>query len=161
MSDFWITMQITGGHTFPFPRETVWAALQDPAVLQQTMPGCEEFSSTGDGEYDAKISIRIAAIKGTYRGKVRIFDLEPPERYRMAVEGGGGPGRVRGEGSVQLQEAEGGTKIFYEGEASAFGPIAAMGQRLLRSVATKILGQFFTQIEEELRHRAGEAASKA
>ena len=143
-------MQLIGSRTLPFPREHVWAALLDPEILRKSLPGCEELTPTDDGAYDAKVVIGIGAIKGNYKGKVRLFDLEPPRKLRMAVEGGGGPGRMRGEGVVELEEDTEGTKLIYEGEAATFGPIARVGQRLLRSAANKLLGEFFEKLESEI-----------
>ena len=36
-----VVMKITGHNVIPFPVETVWDALLDPAVLVRTIPGCE------------------------------------------------------------------------------------------------------------------------
>lgn len=143
-------MQLIGSRTLPFPRERVWAALLDPAVLSRALPGCESLEPNGEGTFDAKVTIGVGAIRGSYKGKVRLFELDPPQQLRMAVEGGGGPGRMRGEGLVELEEVEGGTKLIYDGEAATFGPIARVGQRLLRSAANKLLGEFFGRLEEEL-----------
>ena len=143
-------MQLIGSRTLPFPRERVWAALLDPEVLRMALPGCEELVPSGEGTFDAKVTIGVGAIKGIYKGKVRLFDLKEPQQLRIAVEGGGGPGRMRGEGLVELEEVEGGTKLVYDGEAATFGPIARVGQRLLRSAANKLLGEFFGRLEDEL-----------
>ena len=89
-------MKIEGSTDMPAPRERVWAALLDPATLARALPGCEGLEEIGAGEYKATMKIGVAAIKGTFAGKVRLFDLEPPTRYRMALEGSGGPGFVRG-----------------------------------------------------------------
>ncbi len=153
-------MQMIGSRTMPYPRERVWAALQDPAMLRKTLPGCEELTPSGENSFDAKVTIGVAAIKGRYKGKVRLFDLEPPHKLRMAVEGGGGPGRMRGEGTVELESVAEGTKLVYDGEAATFGPIARVGQRLLRSAANKLLGEFLSRLEQELgREGENERAS--
>ena len=33
-------MDMTGQHTIPAPRQTVWEALNDPDVLKECIPGC-------------------------------------------------------------------------------------------------------------------------
>jgi len=35
-------MEMKGTHIIPAPRETVWAALNDPDVLRVCIPGCKE-----------------------------------------------------------------------------------------------------------------------
>ena len=87
-------MKIEGTADLPAPRERVWAALQDPIVLAQAIPGCEALEAIGPGEYKAVMKVGVGPIKGTFEGKVRLFELDAPERYRMAVEGTGAPGFV-------------------------------------------------------------------
>ena len=88
-------MKIEGSADIPASRDKVWAAFLDPNVLAQALPGCEKLEAVGPNEYKATMKVGVAAIKGTFEGKVKLSDLEPPHRYRMAVEGSGGPGFVR------------------------------------------------------------------
>ena len=69
-------MKIEGANDIPAPRERVWAAFLDPDTLARALPGCEGLEAIGPGEYKAKMKIGVAAIKGTFEGKVRLFDLE-------------------------------------------------------------------------------------
>src|SRR3981081_3031776 len=95
-------MKIEGSAAIPAARDKVWAAFLDPAILAQALPGCEKLEAIGPNEYKATMKVGVAAIKGTFDGKVKLSDLEPPHRYRMAGEGSGGtsflpgdPGRER------------------------------------------------------------------
>jgi hypothetical protein len=96
------------------------------------------------------MKVGVAAIKGTFTGKVRISDQEPPLRYRMAVEGSGGPGFVRGEATMELAEAEGGTRVAYSADVQVGGLIASVGQRMLGGVSRMMLDQFFERMTELL-----------
>jgi uncharacterized protein len=143
-------MKIEGSYDIPVPREKVWAAFLDPATLAKAIPGCEGLEEIGPGEYKAKMKIGVAAIKGTFEGKVRLFDLEPPNRYRMALEGSGGPGFVRGEAAMELSDADGGARVSYSADVQVGGLIASVGQRMLGGVSKMILDQFFTRMSEIL-----------
>ena len=147
-------MKIEGSSDIPAPRERVWAAFLDPAVLARALPGCEGLEAIGTGEYKAKMKIGVAAIKGTFEGKVRLFDLEPPNRYKMALEGSGGPGFVRGEASMELSDVDGGTRVTYSADAQVGGLIASVGQRMLGGVSKMMLDQFFTRMTEILAESA-------
>ena len=46
-------MKIEGTHELRAPRERVWQALVDPAVLQRCIPGCERLERTGEDTYAA------------------------------------------------------------------------------------------------------------
>ena len=56
-------MRIAGNATLHAPVEAVYAALQDPAVLVRTIPGCERLVATGSsgayawcyGDYDQRL----------------------------------------------------------------------------------------------------------
>ena len=143
-------MKIEGSYDIPVPREKVWAAFLDPATLAKAIPGCKGLEEIGPGEYKAKMKIGVAAIKGTFEGKVRLFDLEPPNRYRMALEGSGGPGFVRGEAAMELSDADGGARVSYSADVQVGGLIASVGQRMLGGVSKMILDQFFTRMSEIL-----------
>ena len=106
-------MKIEGSSEIPVARQKVWDAFLDPTVLEKALPGCEKLEAVGPGEYKAALKVGVGPIKGTFEGKVRLFDLEPPNKYRMAIEGTGGPGFVRGDGqplSLPLAAAEHGRR---------------------------------------------------
>jgi uncharacterized protein len=147
-------MKIEGSNDIPAPRERVWTAFLDPATLSRALPGCEGLEEIGAGEYKAKMKIGVAAIKGTFEGKVRLFDQEPPARYRMALEGSGGPGFVRGEAGMELSDVDGGTRVAYSADVQVGGLIASVGQRMLGGVSKMMLEQFFTRMTEILAEGA-------
>ena len=41
------TVKVSGTATLHAPREKVWAALNDPAVLVRTIPGCQQLEEVG------------------------------------------------------------------------------------------------------------------
>jgi len=143
-------MKIEGAADIPAPRDKVWAAFLDPETLAQALPGCEKLEAIGPNEYKATMKVGVAAIKGTFEGKVKLSDLEPPNRYRMAVEGSGGPGFVRGAAGMQLSDVDGGTRVSYDADVQVGGLIASVGQRMLGGVTKMMLDQFFTRMTELL-----------
>jgi carbon monoxide dehydrogenase subunit G len=147
-------MKIEGSHDIPAPPDKVWAAFLDPGTLAKAIPGCEGLEEIGPGEYKAVMKVGVAAIKGTFEGRVKLADLDPPNRYRMAVEGKGGPGFMRGEAAMSLAPIETGTKVSYDADVQVGGLIASVGQRMLGGVSKMLLDQFFTRMTELLAERA-------
>ncbi len=143
-------MKIEGSYDLPAARDRVWQALQDPAQLATAMPGCETLEATGPGEYRATMKVGVAAVKGTFEGKVRLSDHEPPHRYKMAVEGSGGPGFLRGAAALELSEVAGGTRVAYSADVQVGGLIAGVGQRMLGGVAKMLLDQFFSRMAQQI-----------
>lgn len=143
-------MKLEGTYDLPADRERVWGAFQDPVQLALAMPGCEKLEAAGPDEYRATLKIGVAAVKGTFEGKVRLSDQEPPHRYRMALEGSGGPGFVRGAADLTLSEIPGGTRVAYSADVQVGGLIAGVGQRMLGGVAKMLLDQFFSRMARQL-----------
>lgn len=143
-------MKVTGSHRVAAPRETVWEALQDPAVLARTLPGCEAFEVTGPDAYAATLNAGVASVKGTYRGQVRLVDKQAPASYRLCAEGAGAPGTVRADAFVTLEEDGNTTIIRYEADAIVGGMIGGVGQRMLTGIAQKTAGEFFSAVEADV-----------
>ncbi|HYB43185.1 MAG TPA: carbon monoxide dehydrogenase subunit G [Candidatus Methylomirabilis sp.] len=143
-------MKIEGTNDIPAPRDRVWSALLDPGMLAAAIPGCEKLEAIGPDEYKAIMKVGVGPVKGTFEGKVRITDIQPPDRYRMAMEGSGGPGFVRGEAAMELAPGGDGTRVSYSADVQVGGLIASVGQRMLGGVSRMILEQFFTKMSELL-----------
>jgi carbon monoxide dehydrogenase subunit G len=136
-------MKVEGVYTFPAPPQQVWDLLLNPDSLRQCIPGVESLTETGTSSWDAVMKVGVAAIKGTYKGKVAIVDQQAPSGYTLQVEGSGGPGFVKGSARVTL-EAEGeGTKVSVNGDGQVGGMLAGVGQRMLPGVAKMLMNQFF------------------
>ena len=147
-------MKLEGSNDIPAPRERVWAAFLDPEVLKQAIPRCEKLEAIGDGEYKATMKIGVAAVKGTFEGKVRLSDLKPPDSYRMAVDGSGGPGFIRGETQITLTDVDGGTRVAYTADVQVGGLIAGVGQRMIGGVSKMMADQFFNKMSQLLQAQA-------
>ncbi len=144
-------MKIEGANEIPASQDKVWAAFLDPATLARAIPGCEGLEEIGPGEYKAVMKVGVAAIKGTFEGKVKLMDLEPPNRYRMSVEGKGGPGFVKGEAAMSLSAVDPGTtRVSYDADVQVGGLIASVGQLMLGGVSKMMLDQFFTRMSDLL-----------
>ena len=144
-------MKLEGNYKFKAPQEKVWEVLTNPRHLENAIPGCETLAELEPGKYDATLKIGIAAVKGTYKGVAQVADPQPPERYRLIVEGGGSPGFVKGEALIELSHQNQTTIVTYSGEGQVGGLIAGVGQRLISGIAKMMRGQFFKQIGKELK----------
>ncbi len=147
-------MKIEGSHDISAPRQKVWDAFLDPEVLRQAIPGCEKLEALGNDEYRATMKIGVAAVKGTFEGKVKLSDKKPPESFRQYAEGSGGPGFVRSDTVVSLAEVEGGTRVTYSADVQIGGLIAGVGQRMLGGVSKMMADQFFNRIGQLLQGAA-------
>jgi hypothetical protein len=146
-------MQIEGDLAIKAPREEVFRGMLDPECLAKAVPGCEKLTLQGDNEYVMTLKIGVAAIKGTYYGKVQIEDVVPPEAYRMTVEGSSAPGVVKGTGHIRLSEDGNDTRVFYSGDVQVSGKIASVGNRFLGMIAKMLIGKFFDAMAKQIQER--------
>ncbi len=87
-------MDMTERHQIKAPRQVVWAALNDPEVLKQSIAGCEELVKTSDTELKPRSPPRSAG-QGEVQRKVTLSDLNPPNGYTISGEGSGGAAGLR------------------------------------------------------------------
>jgi len=143
-------MKLEGSYDVKAPRQKVWDAFLDPETLRKAIPGCEKLELIGNDEYKATLKIGVAAVKGTFEGKVRLLEKKPPESYRLAAEGSGGPGFVRADTLITLTDTDGGTRVSYSADVQIGGLIAGVGQRMLGGVSKMMADQFFNRMTELL-----------
>ena len=129
----------------------MWDAFHDPEVLARCLPGCESLTEVGPDEYAMTVTAGVAAIKGTYEGKVALLDPQHPEQFTMKAQGAGGPGTVDADVVVHLApSAAGGTDLTYDADAAVGGVIGGVGQRMLAGVTRKMAGQFFEAVDDDI-----------
>ena len=148
-------MDLQGEHRLGLGREQVWELLNDPEILRQCIPGCQELEATGKDGFTAKVVLKIGPVKATFSGSVELRDKVYPESYRIVGEGKGGiAGFAKGGAKVHLAPDGGGTLLSYEVDAQVGGKIAQLGSRLIASTSKKLAGQFFDKFAELAAERA-------
>jgi carbon monoxide dehydrogenase subunit G len=144
-------MEMTGSYRIAAPRDRVWAALNDPAVLKDCIPGCESLDKLSDTEMQAVASLKIGPVKARFNGKVTLSDIKAPESYTITGEGSGGAaGFAKGGADVSLAEEGPETVLTYTARAQVGGKIAQMGARLIDGVAKKMADDFFAKFRDRV-----------
>ena len=147
-----MAMIMNGEVHLPASREVVWEKLNDPGVLKECIPGCEELIKSGDNQFQAVAKMKVGPVSARFGGRVTLSDLDPPNGYRISGEGEGGvAGFAKGGATVALSERDGGTLLTYSVEAQIGGKLAQLGQRLISGSAKKLADQFFVSFVNEVR----------
>jgi carbon monoxide dehydrogenase subunit G len=154
-------MEISGEYTFDAPQDLVWAALQDPEVLSNAMPGGEGFAEVGDNEFEGNLKIKVGPVQGVFKGNIKLVDMVPPDSYRMEVDGKGAPGFVKATGGLKLTPQGDKTHMAYEGSAQVGGRIASVGQRLMDTSAKSIIRQSLEGLNDYLKVQVAQRAATA
>ena len=169
-------MDMTGERRIEAPRQTVWQALNDPAVLKASIPGCESLEKLSDTDMKATAAVKIGPISARFSGAVHLSDIDPPNGYTIGGEGQGGvAGFAKGGAKVRLEDDGTGTLLRYEVHAQVGGKIAQLGARLIDATAKQMADAFFDRFSARggaaaralagrraaCRHRAAAAAVPA
>jgi uncharacterized protein len=141
-------MKLTGSYQINLEKQKVWDALNNPKILKQALPGCEEFKKKSDLEFTATATNKIGPFNATFTGDIELKDLNPPNSYKISGSGNSPVGFASGEANVSLEDHEGGTKLTYEVEANVGGKIAQVGSRLIDMTAKKMADIFFGKFSE-------------
>lgn len=142
-------MELTGHRQLPVDRATAWKALNDPAVLKASIPGCEAIEKSGDNEFTLTVATVLGPVHARFRGKLRLEDVVPPESYTLKFEGEGGvAGFAKGQSKVKLSGDGDTTLLDYDVNAQVGGRIAQVGNRLVDSAARKLADDFFSAFEK-------------
>ena len=99
-------MEISGEHRIPAPRQKVWAALNDPLVLKECIPGCEVLDKVSDTKFTATVKSKVGPVSARFTGEVTLEDLDPPAGYRIVGEGKGGVAGFASGGAVVTLDEE-------------------------------------------------------
>ena len=153
-----MAMTMTGEVNLPATKQVVWEALNDPEVLKACIPGCQSLEKVGDNSLQAVAKVKVGPVAATFKGKVDLLDLDPPNGYRISGEGEGGvAGFAKGGATVKLSDIPEGTKLAYDVEAQVGGKLAQLGARLIDGVAKKMADQFFADFAAAVAKQQGVA----
>ncbi|MBV8705426.1 MAG: carbon monoxide dehydrogenase subunit G [Acetobacteraceae bacterium] len=151
-------MDMSGDRIIPAPREVVWRALNDPAVLKAAIPGCQELERIADDALRALAVVKVGPVQARFAGKVNLRDIDAPNAYRIEGEGQGGvAGFAKGGAAVRLADAEGGTRLTFDVQAQVGGKLAQLGGRMIDATAKQMADAFFSRFAAEIeRQQSGE-----
>jgi uncharacterized protein len=66
-------MDLTGERNIAASRAVVWSALNDPMILKNSIPGCEELEALLDGGFTASVGVKMGS--GIQGARTRYFGM--------------------------------------------------------------------------------------
>jgi len=131
------------------PKDKVYAALNDPEILKQCIPGCEELTKLSDTQLEAKVALKVGPVKARFGGEVELDTTGAPDAFSLTGQGSGGAaGHAKGGADVTLEADGDKTILRYEAKAQIGGKLAQLGSRLIVSTSKKLAGKFFDNFAE-------------
>jgi len=137
-------MEMSGEVRIAAPRDKVWAALNDAAVLKAAIPGCTSLEKLSDTELAATVATKVGMVRATFTGAVILSNIDAPRSYTITGEGKGGvAGFAKGGADVTLTADGSGTILRYTARGQVGGKLAQIGARLIDATAKQMADQFF------------------
>ena len=144
-----MAMELSDEILISAPRDRVYAALNNPEILQQCIPGCEELIQHSPTDLEAKVVLKIGPVKARFGGKVTLDTTDAPAGFSLRGEGSGGvAGFAKGGAVVTLEDLGEDTMLRYTASADVGGKIAQLGSRLILGTARKLAGSFFEKFAD-------------
>lgn len=152
-------MEFKGTQSILAPRDIVWRCLNDPAILQACVPGCEAFTAVSEDEYLAVVVAAVGPVKARFKGNLVLSERIEGVSYKISGKGEGGiAGFGKMNAEVSLLDIDGGTELTYLSTAEVGGKLAQIGSRLVSSVANKLADEFFKRFNTNVSALAGASA---
>ena len=136
-------MKLTGSYKLNLKKEDIWKALNDPNILKQCIPGCENFDKINNTHFSVTATNQIGPMNATFSGDVNLSNIKENESYTLSGEGQSSVGFANGSAEVKLLEQDGVTTLNYEVDVNVGGKIAQLGSRLIAGVGKKMSDYFF------------------
>ena len=148
-------MEMTGEQLIHASQADTWAALNDPEILKDCVPGCETIERTGENEYAVQMTARVGPVSAKFKGKMTLANIKAPDSYSISFEGQGGvAGFAKGGADVSLKAEGHDTRLAYAVKASVGGKLAQIGSRLVDAAANKVANDFFEAFNEKVAPQA-------
>lgn len=143
-------MDFGGRYLFAAPRDRVWAALNDAALLKSVIPGCETLDWTGPSSLDLVLKVHLGLIHPTFSGELSLSNIAPAERYTLSGKGRGVAALAHGAADIALSDVTGGTELAFTAVGKADGTIMKLGKAVIGNSAQKVIDGFFSAIGERM-----------
>ncbi|HEY1999990.1 carbon monoxide dehydrogenase subunit G [Paraburkholderia sp.] len=151
-------MKLADQCILPARPETVWRALNDPAVLEACLPGCKSLAMLDERHFESTVQIRVGPVAATFKSNVELSDLDPPKAYTIVGTGNAGAvGFAKVTARVQLEPQAEMTVLAYDADVEIGGKLMSVGSRLIQSAAGKNLDAFFGALKAHIEKQAGPA----
>lgn len=154
-------MNFEGSILLDSPPDTVWQLLDDPEAVSRCIPGLDGFQIVDDDTFSAQITQTVGPVTAIFAMKVSVVEREPGKAIRFKALGRttkGAVSHLRANGSVQLAEETGGTRVTLGADAALGGILGTVGEKVLVKQGEKITAQFGSALQRELGKEQGNGA---
>ncbi len=140
------------------PRERVWAAIRDPALVAPCIPGCQSVEVVSPTLYKARIRVEIGPIRAEFNVDVEIVGETAPEEIRSRTRGeeGSRASSLSAENTLRLTALSGDeTEVFYASETVVAGRLGKFGLGVMKKKAESLGRAFAAAFKQRVEQQPG------
>jgi uncharacterized protein len=143
--------------------EDTWGTLLDIERVATCLPGATIEAGDEDGVYHGAMKMKLGPMNVQYKGTAKLQDVdEDTHTASIAVQAreAKGQGTAAAVISNHLEEVNGKTRVVAVTDLKITGRQAQFGRGIMEDVATSMMKQFATRLEEEIQSGGGAKAEK-
>lgn len=144
-------MEFSGTEIIKAPREKVFNFLTDPQNFSSGIPDIKKVEILSPDKFKVVAKLGISFLRGMFTIDFTVKEKESPSHARLTGHGTGVGSAVDLDITVDLEEdQDGNTVMKWRAEAKVAGMLASLGQRMLGSVAEKLVREIFENIHKNI-----------
>ena len=143
-------LNFEGTYQINAPRGKVWDFVIDPNKIGKCLPDLKSLEVEAGNRFVAVARVGIGFMKGDFKFQLAIVEQDPPSHARLKGTGTGVGSSVNVDTSIDLAEADGGTKLTYKADVQIGGTLASVGQRVIGGTTEKMIVQVFSCVKKQL-----------
>jgi len=143
-------MEFRGFELIRAERGEVFDFITDPQHLARGIPDIQDIRVLGPDRFEVVAKLGISVIRADFDVFFEASERNPPSHVRLHGHGLGGASAVDLEIGIELKEAGKDTTLEWTAEVKVSGMLASLGQRVLSSVADRLVKEVFGNVHASL-----------
>ncbi len=146
-------MRVDGSFEVRRDRDAVYAFFTDARLLVGCLDDPHTVDVTDEWHFTGTVSTGVAFIRGTFRMAGEYTERRPPDHVAAKIHGSGLGSGLDGVIQTDLSEAGGRTTVRWSADLTFSGPIATVGERIVRGTVDKKTQALFENARRTLEGR--------
>jgi uncharacterized protein len=143
-------MHIEGDFAVRSPGAKVYAFFLDPVAFTDCLDDPHQVHATDADHFEGTVTTGISFIRGTFRLRGTYGERTPPTELHARVQGAGMGSGIDANLTIAISEADGTSTVRWQGEVQLSGPVATLGERMVRGTVDKKAAALFENARRRL-----------
>ena len=146
-------MLIEGKIDVGAPRQRLWEFLLDLEQFSSCLPGIESVRQVDDTTFTGVLTTKLGPMSGAFNFRAAIVEQAAPRAMKVRTEGKDSVTGSSVNTDVDLsleQTTEDRSKMIYRANVLVSGPLAIIGDMILRATASFLMAEFARRLRSRL-----------